>query len=627
MAERELRIRLNAAGDGEVRAKLDGLGGSFSRLGASAISLNQALELGRKAYRFVVNDLAGMVTGALATADAFGEAAEKTGVNVERLQELTYAASQAGASQGTLERGVEGFTRRLGEAEQGTGSLQSFLEKYDATLLDSIKNTESSADAFDLAAGALAREQDAAQRAALATALFGRAGIDLIPMLSGGKEGLDQMAAEARKLGLVLSKDTVDAAARAGDQLDKLSSVVSAGLTQSLVSFAPWIERTVASIVDATPKVVAFFESLFPPRLPAASPLADVNAEIVKLAGQLAKLEAKKGVFGVVMGNATAIRAEMDRLKELRAEILGIGESSDTAGGQVRALTDDTSQLAQMSKRAAAIGAAWNTTLKLGADTAGQLGRVVTDASGTIRVLTAETGESTRGQLSFASSIQAVTTATKQDEAAQRSIIEVLREKRAAIDDVRAARFADLEAAKAAAREEAAIARQKQDERFASALGVNAQIDLGPALEGFREAIASAAGDTARLAEVLRAIAAFRQANSTLFQPGPQLTNTAGRAADPTGSAFRDSVVGQTRQLQALEQQLSRALLGAPGLQTRPRDVTDPIVAAIRESAARNEAAARETARSISGGIAGALTVRAASTVRSITGGGVSSGF
>ena len=58
-----------------------------------------------------------------------------------------------------------------------------------------------------------------ALRTAMAMDVFGKAGVQILPMLSGGAAGLAAMRQQARALGLSMSGDTVKAAAQLNDAL------------------------------------------------------------------------------------------------------------------------------------------------------------------------------------------------------------------------------------------------------------------------------------------------------------------------------------------------------------------------------------------------------------------------
>jgi hypothetical protein len=98
---------------------------------------------------------------------------------------------------------------------------------------------------LDKALGAVADKmsmiENPAQRAALATELFGKSGLAMVNMLADGSAGLNAMAIEAQNLGVVIDRDVIANAAEAADKLDAMSMVVSANLTAALVNLMPFV--------------------------------------------------------------------------------------------------------------------------------------------------------------------------------------------------------------------------------------------------------------------------------------------------------------------------------------------------------------------------------------------------
>jgi hypothetical protein len=65
-----------------------------------------------------------------------------------------------------------------------------------------------------------AEYEDGAAKTALAVQIFGKSGADLIPLLNGGSEALDQFDDMARKLGLTLDDETAKNAEKFNDTVD-----------------------------------------------------------------------------------------------------------------------------------------------------------------------------------------------------------------------------------------------------------------------------------------------------------------------------------------------------------------------------------------------------------------------
>ena len=143
----------------------------------------------------------------LEAADAIGKAADVIGVSTDALQEYRYAASLSGVETNVLDQSLKAFAKRVGEAQQGTGALTTFLRKFDQKLLSNIKQAGSTEDALRLLFDRMGRTADQTDRAALASAAFSRAGIGMTNMVKSGSAALKRMRQDARDLGIVLNQD------------------------------------------------------------------------------------------------------------------------------------------------------------------------------------------------------------------------------------------------------------------------------------------------------------------------------------------------------------------------------------------------------------------------------------
>lgn len=261
--EEELRVKIRVDETGKLQAELAGVNRSFAATDRAAKAASSggfqsmAAGIGSLSKLLPTIGAASAVAGlvslgkeAFATAGRLSDVADRTGVTAETIQELSFAADQAGVSAGGMERALEGFARRVGQARDGSGALVSALKDQDKALLRGIQSASSTEEALDLVFRKLGETSNAADRAALANAAFGKSGIELLPMLSGGAAGLEEMRRRARDLGLVLSNEMVASGDAAGDSLDELSKTVSGTLRASLLALAPAIKTAAEGLTE-----------------------------------------------------------------------------------------------------------------------------------------------------------------------------------------------------------------------------------------------------------------------------------------------------------------------------------------------------------------------------------------
>lgn len=170
-------------------------------------------------------------------ADSTAKAAERTGIAVDSLQALQYAAERADVSAGDLE-GALRFA-----AKRGVKDLEGELRR---------------------AAGQFEQMPDGAEKAALAMKLFGKQGTALIPMLNGGAAGLDEMTEKARAMGLVLDAETQEQAAELMDTIEDVQGYLR-GLAYTIAGpflkpIREALERFMKWIQDHRPQIKRAFE-------------------------------------------------------------------------------------------------------------------------------------------------------------------------------------------------------------------------------------------------------------------------------------------------------------------------------------------------------------------------------
>jgi len=164
----------------------------------------------------------------LDASDALGKVANKTGFSIDALQELRHAAELAGMSTLQLDTSLQRFSRRVGEAGNGTGVLAKDLEALGIKFKNQDGSMRNINAVFMDYMGAISGSANEQEKLRLAVAAFDMEGAQMVNMLQDGVSGLSAMRAEAEDLGIVLDKNTVESATRAKDAWTKVSSQFSA---------------------------------------------------------------------------------------------------------------------------------------------------------------------------------------------------------------------------------------------------------------------------------------------------------------------------------------------------------------------------------------------------------------
>lgn len=215
-----------AATAGDVAAKI---GGPFLALaGSVGFSLQQS------------------VTNFASTGDALDKMSQRIGITAEQLQEFSYAATHAGAAPEDLEDALKDLGEHMAEIANGIDTSSdafTLFQKLGIEMKDAAGNMRPVEQVFLDLADAIQRNEDPALRAKMAMATMGDSGRKLIPMLTSGSDGLKQMAAQARGLGLVMSNDAVASAATMTDHMDDMRAVIGSVGNTIGAKLAPTVIR------------------------------------------------------------------------------------------------------------------------------------------------------------------------------------------------------------------------------------------------------------------------------------------------------------------------------------------------------------------------------------------------
>ena len=213
-------------------------------------------------FAVLANAMQNAVQGSLDFASSLGETAQQLGVTTDALQEYRYAATQAGLSQEEMDKALAKLTRTIGEAANGSKKQVEAFNSLGIAVKDANGNVLNAADAIPKIADALKGVENPAQRAAILTDMFGKAGQKLEPLLSGGSAAVNELRSAAHKLGAVLSEDQIQRADETADKLAALNTVLKArvagvvadnadailGLANAFVSLINVIGRAAAAL-------------------------------------------------------------------------------------------------------------------------------------------------------------------------------------------------------------------------------------------------------------------------------------------------------------------------------------------------------------------------------------------
>jgi len=287
---------------------------------------NMRRELGSLARRAAYTGAAvgaaifGIANSTASLGDNVAKTADKLGFSIAALQELRYAAERSGVSVESFDSSMLAMSKRLGEAAQGSGAAKKALEQLGLSAKALIELEP------DQALAAIADKmkdiKNPAERAALASALFSRAGVGMVNMLKDGSDGLDALRESARRTGYVLSDQAARDAEVFKDQLLDTQLAV-AGLKNTIgAALMPVVTRVMGRMSDLLlenrERVVAFADDLadgleraIPVVGSVMTGLGKVSGKVGAIIGKVAEMVGGWENFGMVIGALFASKAIM----------------------------------------------------------------------------------------------------------------------------------------------------------------------------------------------------------------------------------------------------------------------------------------------------------------------------
>ena len=322
-ARQELRLLETRAADSSTR-----IGVSFGKSSDALNRMSKALR-GAAVAGAVVGAATGLgmlVKRAIDTADAIGKAADRMGIGTDALQEYQFAADLAGVSTEKLDSAFDAFGKRLGELRAGTGTLTTFLGKFDEQLLQNLVTARNNEEALKIFFQALSRVENAADRAALSAAAFGRsAGVEMANLVREGADNLDQMMMRARDLGAVMDESLIRQAEQAKDNLTILSRVLGTQFNEAVLALTPSVIALSKEIIKALPNIRQFMDSFVSDENKSIEGMRDrlreVNDAIALLEKRVSLSMLPHDVLGRLMFGGTPMEKRLDGLRKTRAEL------------------------------------------------------------------------------------------------------------------------------------------------------------------------------------------------------------------------------------------------------------------------------------------------------------------
>lgn len=199
---------------------------------------------------------------AAAAADEMLTMSSISGMSVETLQEMQYAAEFVDVSVDRLNDGFKDLTSAMKSANTGSEDAQKAFAQLGVNITDSNGKLRDAKDVFFETIDALGQLEAGTQRDALAMTIFSESARELNPLIDAGSGKLRQLAQQAHDTGYVLSEDAVKSLGKVDDALKELNNTQEGLKNQLAAEFAPTTEKALQTLNDAVLEIGnAFIDS------------------------------------------------------------------------------------------------------------------------------------------------------------------------------------------------------------------------------------------------------------------------------------------------------------------------------------------------------------------------------
>lgn len=185
---------------------------------------------------FAIAEVTAQITEGIAKSLELGEAialaSEKAGVAAGAFSQLTFAAKVSGV-------GIDDLSVAFKKMQVEIAGGGKVIESLGVNL--NVLRSLTPDKQFELVAEAVSKIEDPAVRAAAAVAVFGKTGANLLPLLSEGAKGIEELRDKSIKIGAALSDSQVDKLSEAEKSVKKLEAAYEGFAASLTAKVAPAI--------------------------------------------------------------------------------------------------------------------------------------------------------------------------------------------------------------------------------------------------------------------------------------------------------------------------------------------------------------------------------------------------
>jgi hypothetical protein len=230
----------------KLQSDVKGMRSSLSML--TAISGAQLFGSIASGASQAVRSLIGMGAAQAEVVDATNKMAARLGVTYGEMAGLAHAGALVDVSMETIGGAMTKADIAFVKAANGSKVAMAAFDTLGLSV-ESL-NGMSAAERFEAIAQAISQLPTEAERSAAAVRIFGRSGVQLLPIFEQGAAGIQAARAEAERFGLTLTGAQAGNIDAMGDSFDRAKQAIAGVIQQVVAYLAPAIESVTSQFSD-----------------------------------------------------------------------------------------------------------------------------------------------------------------------------------------------------------------------------------------------------------------------------------------------------------------------------------------------------------------------------------------
>jgi multidrug resistance efflux pump len=277
-------VKISATVSGQ--SAVDNLRDSMDKMSGSAVGLAKTFAAGFIGLQ-AIQAVGTFAKSVMDTADTMDEMSQRTGLTVEQLSELDYAAKISGTSIDAVQTAMAKLAAKATDAATGNKTAAVAFDALGISVKDSSGALKSQLQLFEEVGQRIAAINDPTLRAALAIEVFGKSGAQLLPLL----QDMGKLRQEARDLGGVIGSDFAASAAQFNDNLDRMT-LMSKGLAMAIMNeVLPSLNQMMTEMMVGMKVFGSFSSAMW--NVGTTNPFNSLEENAKKYNDQVANLEAQ----------------------------------------------------------------------------------------------------------------------------------------------------------------------------------------------------------------------------------------------------------------------------------------------------------------------------------------------